>query len=235
MVISWSSSVAATILATGFLSASSASSHADGVYVEDSLTTFEIPIQSVRELAFFHTTRQQYDYSCGSAAVSTLLTYHYDMPTSEADIFKAMFAAGDKAKIRREGFSLLDMKLYLEARGLKVDGFKVSLDELREIGVPAILLINDDNYNHFVVAKGIRDTEVMLGDPAKGIRYVPRGQFDNIWNGIAFLIESEPDIGSRNFNLSSEWAAIPRAPIAQMINRDGLESITLFLRRPSEF
>ena len=232
---SWLSSVAVAILALGFGLAPSERARADGVHIDDPLAALDVPVKSVHELAFFHTTRQRYDYSCGSAAVSTLLTYYYDMPTSEEEIFKAMFAAGDKAKIRKEGFSLLDMKLYLERRGLKVDGFRMPLDDLREIGVPAIVLLNDDGYNHFVVATGITDTEVMLGDPAKGIRYVPRGQFAKMWNGIVFLIESRRDVGARNFNLPSEWAAIPRAPLAQVINRDGLENIALFLRRPSEF
>ncbi|WP_449406271.1 C39 family peptidase, partial [Massilia phosphatilytica] len=69
---------------------------------------FDVPVKSMRELRFTSTTRQQYDFSCGSAALATLLTYHYGHPISETVAFKAMWDNGDQAKIRREGFSLLD-------------------------------------------------------------------------------------------------------------------------------
>ncbi|WP_204283799.1 C39 family peptidase, partial [Klebsiella pneumoniae] len=61
--------------------------------------------------------RQQYDYSCGSAAVATLLRYHYGRPTVESDVFSAMWRSGDQAQIKRAGFSMLDMKRYLDSQG----------------------------------------------------------------------------------------------------------------------
>jgi predicted double-glycine peptidase len=69
--------------------------------------TYSVPVTSMKELRFRGTTRQQYDFSCGSAALATLLTSHYGFPVSEEDVFKEMYARGDKDKIRREGFSPL--------------------------------------------------------------------------------------------------------------------------------
>src|SRR3546814_6408724 len=47
-----------------------------GTYQLQVMTWWDIPFRSV--------IRQRYDFSCGSAALATLLTYHYGAPTSEA-------------------------------------------------------------------------------------------------------------------------------------------------------
>ena len=56
-----------------------------------SLAATQGRVESLKERAFRYTVRQQYDFSCGSAALATLLTYHYATPTDEEDTFKAMF------------------------------------------------------------------------------------------------------------------------------------------------
>ena len=71
---------------------------------------YSVPVTSLKEARFRATVRQQYDFSCGSAAVATLLTYQYGMPVDEAEVFEHMYATGDQARIRAEGFSLLDMR-----------------------------------------------------------------------------------------------------------------------------
>src|SRR5690348_2263062 len=75
---------------------------------------FKVPVVSLKEERFRATIRQQYDFSCGSAALSTLLTYHYNYPVSEQAVFAEMFQRGDRQRIQRQGFSLLDIKMFLE-------------------------------------------------------------------------------------------------------------------------
>jgi len=69
-------------------------------------------VRSIKEIkfqrAFQRTTHQQYDFSCGSAAVATLLTFQYGRPTDESSVFKAMFVAGDQAQ---PGFAGLMTKI----------------------------------------------------------------------------------------------------------------------------
>src|SRR6187549_1866665 len=105
--------------------------------------SFSIPILSLREARYASTIRQQYDFSCGSAALATLLTHHYRFPVTEDVVFEAMFRNGDQAKIRVEGFSLLDMKRYLEAQGFEADGFQEPIEKLAAANMPAIVLINE--------------------------------------------------------------------------------------------
>src|SRR5215470_7501866 len=91
---------------------------------------YVVPTVSIKEARYSSTIRQQFDFSCGSAALSTLLTHHYQFPVTEQKVFEEMIIHGDRAKIQQEGFSLLDMKRYLEAHGFEADGFEVPLDKL---------------------------------------------------------------------------------------------------------
>ena len=194
-----------------------------------------VPVTSYQEGRFKSTIKQERDYSCGSAAVATLLTYHYEFPVSEHDVFMHMYEKGDQQQIRRDGFSLLDMKRYLEAEGFRADGFRLSLDELAQIGVPAITLINDNGYRHFVVIKGVERRYVLLGDPARGTRAMARNRFEKMWNGITFIIRTHRLIATNHFNRPEEWQLTARAPIWTTAPRQSIASLLLNLPRPYEF
>lgn len=174
---------------------------------------FSIPVRSLEERRYETVIRQKYDFSCGSAALATLLKYHYGVTLAEEDAFRGMWAEGDRAQIRRLGFSLLDMKLYLGKLGYKADGFKVSLEEVAGAGVPGVALVNINGYKHFVVVKGISKNEVLVGDPALGLKTMRIAEFKEAWNGVYFAINSHADRGRANFNGDVQWASFSRAPI----------------------
>ena len=193
-----------------------------------------LPVRSWRQARLAGTLLQQYDFSCGSAAVATLLTHHYGQAVDEQTVFQAMYLAGDRDKIRREGFSLLDMKRFLASRGFTADGFEQPLDKLAEARVPAIALIDDGGYHHFVVIKGLRDGRVLIGDPAKGTRAMPRRDFEARWkNGLLFVIHNRME--SARFNQAVDWRGAPQAPLASGVGRDGLAGITLPKLGPGDF
>lgn len=178
-----------------------------------------VPVTSLKEIKFRSTTRQQFDFSCGSAALATLLTYHYGTPVSEKEVFEKMFLSGDQAKIRQQGFSMLDMKRFLASKGFVGDGFQQPLDKLLEAKLPAIVLISDRGYNHFVVIKGAEDGRILLGDPSSGTRSVTRERFMDLWaNKLLFVIHKFP--GKVAFNAPDEWRAAPRAPLGSGINQE---------------
>jgi predicted double-glycine peptidase len=181
-----------------------------------------VPVTSLKEIKFRKTTRQQFDFSCGSAALATLLTYHYDTPVTEKEVFEKMFLTGDQAKIRQQGFSMLDMKRYLATRGFVGDGFQQPLDKLLEAKLPAIVLISDRGYNHFVVIKGAEDGRILLGDPSSGARSVTRERFMELWaNKLLFVVHRYPNtIARAGFNGADDWRAAPRAPLGTGINQE---------------
>lgn len=185
-----------------------------------------VQVMSWRDIPFRTVVRQQHDYSCGSAALATLLTYHYGMKTSEADAFKAMYERGDQAKIRKVGFSMLDMKQYLASQGLPADGFRLTLDEVAEAGTPVIALINLGAYRHFVVIKGVSGDKVLIGDPALGLKVIPRSAFMNMWNGIALAVRDLPRSERPAFNRISEWSPWSRAPIRTAADPGTITALT---------
>jgi uncharacterized protein len=200
---------------------------------------FSVPLTSLKEsmarFRFRSTVHQQYDFSCGSAAVATLLTYHYEAPTSEQEALQAMYARGEQAKILREGFSLLDIKVFLEAKGFKADGFEATLEQVVEFGSPGIVLVQDNGYRHFVVLKGVRNNKVLLGDPAIGARVMERAEFERLWmNHIFFVIHSHRK--AARFNVAGQWQVAPRPALGDALSHESLMGITLFrLNRATNF
>lgn len=195
---------------------------------------YSVPVKSIKEGRFAATIRQQYDFSCGSAALSTLLTHHYKHPVTEDKVFEEMFQQGDQAKIRVEGFSLLDMKRYLAAHGFEADGFQEPLEKLASASIPAIVLINESGYNHFVVVKGMRNGRVLLGDPAGGTRAVAQSAFEAAWvNEVLFVISNHTDAAA--FNVAEDWRVAPNAPIGGSISREGLAGIVIPKLGPADF
>jgi uncharacterized protein len=169
-------------------------------------------VESFQEKKYQATLAQQYDFSCGSAALASLLTYNYDIRVSEQDVFKDMIEHGDKEVISKSGFSLLDLKNYLKRRGMVSNGYRAPLAKLAEVRVPAIVLINVRGYSHFVVLEGIEGGWVLLSDPAVGMRSEPVGEFEGQWTGIFFLIVTNAEQAQKRFNEHDRWAAAPPPP-----------------------
>jgi hypothetical protein len=204
------------------------------VSINEGNARFSFEVGSYKENRFKAVTEQRYDFSCGSAAISTLLTYHYQKPVNEISVFRSMYKMGNKEKIRKLGFSMLDMKKYLEANGYRADGFRISLDRLNQVGVPGIMLINEEGYRHFVVIKGVSKGGVLFGDPAKGLRILRRSDFEKMGDEVVFLIRDQRKLGRSRFNQMKEWrAALNEAPLSLAVLRESLAAFTLLL--PNSF
>lgn len=207
----------------------SATVTAGALNITNPFGSFNMHAKSLQEMRWDSVIRQKYDFSCGSAAVATLLTYHYNLPTDEEEVFQAMIAVGDRAKIQQNGFSMLDMKRYMDQRGLRTDGFNITLDKLIKIGLPGITLLNTQGYKHFVVVKGLDQNHVLIADPAVGSVVVPRAYFETIWNGAILGARSYVEVAKINFNSDRDWRIRPHAPIDKGVSRTGLGAMMLNL------
>jgi len=196
--------------------------------------SFNFKAMSMKERQFRYTVRQQFDFSCGSAAIATLLTHHYGDPIKEEAVYRTMWEAGDHDKIRKEGFSMLDMKRFLESRGYAANGYSASLEKLANVGVPAIVLIRDGRYNHFVVVKGVRDGRVAFGDPAQGARVMALADFERMMiNHIVFVINGHT--AQVVFNNPKDWRVREKAPVGMSNVLGDLANSTLLRRPPGDF
>jgi predicted double-glycine peptidase len=196
---------------------------------------FNIRGTSFAERRFNTVYKQQFDFSCGSAALASLLTFHYDDTVDEQSVFIDMYQHGSQEKIKQEGFSMLDMKNYLERRGYRSDGFKINLDQLRSTGSPAITIINHNGYMHFVIIKGVDTYKVLLGDPALGVKSLRRSEFEEMWeNRILFLIHDNNDPVVSYQKINEEW--IGRiAPLGEAVSQTSLGVFNVLRPGPWDF
>lgn len=135
---------------------------------------------------------QQWDLSCGAAALATVLTYSLDDPISERAVAVGLLRHTDADRVRtRGGFSLLDMKRFAEARGFNAAGFHgLSLEQLLEFKSPIVPIDAYGTEAHFVVVKGRVDGDrIALADPAFGHHVVSIPEFLAMWrDGLAFNV-----------------------------------------------
>ncbi|WP_373187478.1 C39 family peptidase [Halopseudomonas sp.] len=145
-------------------------------------------VTSIRERRFVNLVEQETDFSCGAAAMATVLNEAYGWELSEAEVIHGMLAEADHEQVRTKGFSMLDMKRYAETIGLRARGYRIPAEQLENIKVPTIVLVDIRGYKHFVVMQRSSEDWVYLGDPVLGHKKVTREEFSNGWNGIIFAI-----------------------------------------------
>lgn len=190
-------------------------------------SSYRLKVATWSEIPFRSVVRQQYDFSCGSAAVATLLTYHYRRAMPEREIFAAMWAAGNQPIIRQSGFSMLDIKRYLDGLGYGARGFRLSFDQLRKMDRPGLVILDLKGYKHFVVVKGIEGDRLLIGDPMIGLTRYTSADFRSHWNGIFLTIVDPPqNMPPPRFNLAGEWQTWPRAPLKDAGARSGIGVVT---------
>ena len=149
------------------------------------------PVVSLREARFRNLISQSTDFSCGAAALATLLTYAYGYDASERAVMDGLLQTSDPETVRERGFSLLDLKIYLETLGMRGRGYHASVDKLSLMRMPAIVLLDIKGYHHFVVLKKVVDDQAYLGDPALGNKIMPLEEFAAGWNGVVFAVLGE--------------------------------------------
>ena len=146
---------------------------------------------SLKEIREEGVIRQQWDTSCGAAALATVFTYTFNDPVTEREVASGLLRQTEPLKVRhRGGFSMLDMKRYAAERGYRGIGFRgMEFEDIRYLDAP-IVPVSFHGYNHYVVYKGLTpEGDVRIGDPAFGNRTLSRERFEDAWvDGITFVM-----------------------------------------------
>ncbi len=133
---------------------------------------------------------QRWDLSCGAAALATILTYQHGHPVTERQVALGMLRKTTPELVRqRLGFSLLDMKRYVQERGFDADGYSnLTIKDLQQLA-PIIVPIYVRGNSHFVIFRGMQGDRILLADPAFGGRTIPIDQFGLAWQSrIGFTV-----------------------------------------------
>ena len=139
---------------------------------------------------FQNVVRQQYDYSCGSAALTTLLDYYLGRNFRERQVMEGLLRFGETERIvERRGFSLLDMKRLVTALGHPSGGFRAEMDDIKTLDHPAIVPIAYGGFKHFVVLKKYQDGHIYVADPALGNISFTEEKFKQVWDqNVLFIV-----------------------------------------------
>lgn len=146
------------------------------------------PIQSIRERRFADLVQQKTDFSCGAAALATVLKQAYWLDVDEEHIIDGMLAHADQQVVKTQGFSMLDMKKYVESIGMRARGYRIPPESLQSVTIPVVVLMDIRGYKHFVVLQRTEKDWVYIGDPVLGHKRYKFDDFVKGWNGIIFAV-----------------------------------------------
>jgi len=164
-------------------------------------------VKSVREMRHDRVVLQEFDISCAAAALATILNYQHGERLTEREIALGLIDREEYIEqpelVRlRQGFSLLDLKRFVDGRGYEGIGYgQLEMDNLRSLA-PIIVPINVRGYNHFVVFRGELAGSVICADPAYGNRTMSRDRFERVW--LEF-----PELGRVGFVVERRDGLIP--------------------------
>ena len=158
----------------------------------------DLPSRSLRDLRDQHVVRQRFDFSCGAAALATILRYAFGDDVTERQVLQQLFdglSGEELASVRRTGFSLLHLQRVAQARGYVAEGFRLQPAQVPMLGGPVIVFIEPRGYKHFAVLRGLRAGRAYLADPARGNVRAPLHTFLDDWlqddgTGVVFVVEA---------------------------------------------
>ena len=148
-------------------------------------------VESIRERKFANLVEQKTDFSCGAAALASILRQGYWLDVDEDHVIKGMLVNADQDLVRTQGFSMLDMKRYVESIGMRARGYRITPEVLTTVKIPVVVLLEIRGYKHFVVLQRADKDWVYIGDPVLGHKRYAKEDFLKGWNGIVFAVLGE--------------------------------------------
>lgn len=163
--------------------------------VRDDLSKFQIYLKNARQLRNENVVMQQRDFSCGAAALATVLVYYWGEDVSETTILLIIAKALSREQLEdrvRNGLTLTDLKRVAQIGGYSAVLGKLSIESLGKSKLPLIVGITVNNYDHFVVYRGMDEEYVYIADPIFGKKRVKIGDFAEQWQKNAILAVIKP-------------------------------------------
>jgi predicted double-glycine peptidase len=191
----------------------------------------------MRDLRDANVIKQQYDFSCGAAALATILRYGLNDNVTERQVLEQLLSLQSRDELQQtlmQGFSLLHLQRVAQARGYRAEGFRLEPQFLSGLSGPVIVYIQPRGYKHFAVLRGIRDDRVFLADPSLGNIRMPIYRFLESWlddsgTGVIFVVEPATGVpeGNTPLTLSLRGPAQPEIMTARELLAVGSPFLTL--------
>jgi len=166
------------------------------VPIWDQTRQFSVFVRNAKEIRTAGVVLQQRDFSCGAAALATVLNKFWgDKNADETTLLIAIATTLTRAELEeriKNGLTLTDLKRVCDRFGYTTVLGKLTVEKLAESKVPLIVGITVNDYDHFVVVRGADEQFVYLADPAVGRMRVPIDEFAQQWQKNAVLVVVKP-------------------------------------------
>lgn len=154
--------------------------------------------------------KQHDQMDCGPTCLRMICKY-YGRNVSMAELRKL-------TQVTKSGVNLLGISEAAEKLGLKTQGVKLNLDQLKKVPLPCVLHWQQ---NHFVVLYKVKRNVFHIADPGIGKRKLNEEQFLKYWfahkdttRGLSLLIDTTPEFANQQEDESSDsplkWHTILR-------------------------
>jgi predicted double-glycine peptidase len=140
---------------------------------------------------------QQRDYSCGAAALATVIRYHWGDDVTEIELLVEvvrMLTAEEMKERIENGLSLTDLRRLAVRVGYLATIGRLEFDKLRDSKIPLVVGIVVNDFDHFVVYRGTDGEYVYLADPARGKVRIPIPEFLEHWQKNMVLVVVKPGV-----------------------------------------
>ena len=140
---------------------------------------------------------QRYDYSCGAAALATIMRYYFGDDVTEEEILARIIGPmtnKDLMDREKNGLSLLDLKTCAEQMGYQTAAVRLNYENIKLLKGPVLIHLVREGYRHFAVLKGSSGDRIYLADPSRGNIRMSVYRFAEEWSGVA-LVLGKKDFG----------------------------------------
>lgn len=152
-------------------------------------------VLSWAELRTKNIVMQRRDYSCGAAALATLLKYHLGDNVTEDGVLDGLDEILTPEQIQdriKNGLALADLRRVAVAGGYEAVVTRLSFDQLAQAKVPLLVGIQEGKYKHFVVYRGTNYRWVYLADPIRGQIHLTPCEFVKQWQKNLAMAVGKP-------------------------------------------
>lgn len=134
--------------------------------------------------------KQRDQSDCGAACLATVANlYNLNYPISKIRA---------KAGTNQKGTSAYGLIKAAEDIGFNAQGVKAEIEDLnQDIKLPAIAHVIKEDILHYIVIYKIKNTAIIIFDPAGGLKTIKKNKFKEKWTNILILLSPEQEKGNK--------------------------------------